>query len=191
MRLITSILCLAAVACLMVAAGCGLTLHPSAAAEQSAPPVAARPATMPAVAPPPAYMKQAAVQKDELARGETAVDNALAWAQRYADANKKVEEIRQENRDLVQQLLASRQQSDKAVAELAQAQKELKDANAMLIDMRQELDKWKADILGFRSEIRASQQKQAADLERVLKLMGAEPTATTAPAAPPAKGANP
>jgi chromosome segregation ATPase len=129
------------------------------------------------------YLPQTALADETQAEPETAVESALAWSEKYSKAVEKLLQAQQENRDLLEtnkQLLG---QQTKLQTELTQTKRELGDANAMLLELRGELEKWKKDILGFRREIRTSQEAQLEALAKVLKLLGGEvPAPTTRPA---------
>ena len=126
--------------------------------------------------PPPqaAYLSAASVEVADEQGGGTAVENALVWSEKYADAVEKLVLMQQENRFLSEDNSKQAEQVAKLQAELRQCQKELGEANAMLIDMRTELKNWKADVLGFRQEMREAQQAQLIALRSVLKLLGGE-----------------
>ena len=150
----------------------------------------AAPATQPAAkAPPESYLAKTAVKKDPDVPGETAVENALGWANKYSQAMQTVTAAQQENRAQRDKIQALQLDNQKLQSDLEAAQKELREANAVLMEMRQELVKWKADILGFRQEMRAAQQAQLQAMGKIVKLMGGElpPLATSQPASASAK----
>ena len=141
-----------------------------------------------AAAPPPAqaeadYLAKTALEGGDEKGADNAVDSALAWSEKYAQAVERLLTAQQQNRQLHEQNRQATAEVAKLQAELAQSRKELTDANAMLIEMRGALENWKRDVLGFRGEIRAAQGAQLEALSKVLKLLGGEvPEPTTRPA---------
>ncbi|MFA6132718.1 MAG: hypothetical protein WC869_01725 [Phycisphaerae bacterium] len=139
-----------------------------------------------------AYLSKSAVQKDASVGGETAVDSALAWAEKYSQASAKNEVLQREKADLLDKNAKLQIQMATLQADLSVAQRELKEANTMLLDIRTDLDKWKSNVLGYRQEMRAAQQVQLQQLSKILKILGAEPapsgTTASKPAAPEKEG---
>lgn len=126
------------------------------------------------VVPPATYLSTGAVQADVEGQGETAVENALIWSEKFADAVVDLGKMQQENHQLAEK---SRKQSDHIITlqqEIKQYQKELAESNTMLLEMKDELGNWKTNVLGFRDEIRQAQEAQLAALRRVLKLLGGD-----------------
>ena len=128
------------------------------------------------------YMAKESPRAEGQPEGATAVESALAWAEKYSHANVKIEQLQQENANQLKKNNELTQQQTLMQAELAQTQKELREANQMLIEMRSEVDKWKVDVLGFRREMRQEQQITRDSLAKILKLMGSEPVAPVAAA---------
>lgn len=130
------------------------------------------------------YLVDTAVRGDENTEGPSAVQSALVWSDKYAQAAEKLVRLQQVNQALEQknrQLLA---QIARSQIDIETARKELNEANAMLIELRGELTKWKSNVLGFRQEIQTAQQAQLEALQKVLRLLGGEvPEPTTRPAA--------
>jgi len=120
------------------------------------------------------YLSATTVQASEEGDGETALENALIWSQKYSEAVERLVLLQEKNRQLEDKSRKQVEQNARLQKELDQCQKELAEANAMLIDMRSELDQWKADVLGFRQEIRRAQETQLIALHRVLNLLGDE-----------------
>jgi chromosome segregation ATPase len=126
----------------------------------------------PATEPRADYMSAASVES--LAGESSALDSALEWSQKYAQAMEKVAALQEANSELSEKRLAQQEELKRLKQDLAQAQRELSDANATLREMKAELDRWKSDVLGFRSEMRKAQQAQMIALRRVLMLLGGE-----------------
>ena len=176
------ILCMCVMMGVVILAGCGPQAPPP---PQSGP--TSRPATSQPTSAPAHYLSRNAVTTEGDNPSQTAVENALSWANKYSQAMQSTAQLQQDlraERDRIQTLQVDK---TRLTDELASAQKELKEANAMLLEMRQELNRWKLDVLGFRQEIRTGQQAQAQALARIIKLLGGEaPAATSAPASEPA-----
>ena len=120
------------------------------------------------------YLRNSAIADQAGQETQDAVQGALVWSQKYSQAIEKLVVAQQENRDLQQKTRELAAQMVKLQAEHSQSQKELYDANLMLVELRQELEKWKKDVLGFRQEIRSSQEAQLEALSKVLRLLGGE-----------------
>jgi len=120
------------------------------------------------------YLGPAAVQGDAETEGQTAVENALIWSEKYSEAVEKLAEAQKEKHEVEN---TNRQLSEEVVRlqqQIKQYEKELADSNAMLMEMKDELARWKADVLGFRNEMRQAQETQLVALQRVLKLLGGD-----------------
>lgn len=130
------------------------------------------------------YLVDTTVRGDENTGGPSAVQSALAWSDKYAQAAEKLVRLQQANQALEEknrQLLA---QIAKSQIDVETSRKEIDEANTMLIELRGELTKWKSNVLGFRQEIQTAQQAQLEALQKVLRLLGGEvPEPTTRPAA--------
>ena len=120
------------------------------------------------------YLSSTAMADEAIQETESAVESALAWSEKYSQAVEKLLNAQQDNRKLQESNREASAQISKLQAELDQSQKELGEANAMLMELRQELEKWKKDVLGFRQEMRSSQEAQLEALTKVLKLLGGE-----------------
>lgn len=117
------------------------------------------------------------------AGGHTAVESAMQWAEKYAQAakelivaNKRLQEMEKEQKAL-QTRLAKAQSENEAL------KREIRDANAMLAAMKTELKEWRNNVLGFRNEILASQKAQLQAMQRIMHLLGgemAQPTGNSA-----------
>ncbi len=118
--------------------------------------------------------------------GPTALDSAMVWAKKYADATEKLVAVEKEKRALEQQSGALAEELKTVGAQLAQARHEVDDANAMILETREELAKWKLDVLGFREEIRGGLKALTESQIKVLKILGGEPTPAEAPTTQPA-----
>jgi hypothetical protein len=168
--------------------GFGPTTKPAPLPTPTTRPTAKAPAESPK--PAESYLAKNGLNKEGDAPTQTAVESALTWANKYAQSMQTVTDLQHENREQLKESQTLQQQNVKLQDELTAAQKELKDANALLIEMRQELTKWKADVLGFRSEMKESQQAQLTMLNRVLKVLGSDatppvPTSASQPATEP------
>ena len=126
------------------------------------------------VLPEASYLTQTAVSTDVETRGETALDSALYWSEKYAEAVEKVANLQQENHTLTENNRRQSEQIIKLKREVEQCQKELDESNEMLLAMKEQLGKWRANILGYRDEIRQVQGTQLILLRRILKVLGAE-----------------
>jgi len=130
------------------------------------------------------YLVDTTVRGDEYTEGPSAVQSALVWSDKYAQAAEKLVRLQQANQALEgknRQLLA---QIAKSQIDAETFRKELNEANTMLIELRGELTKWKSNVLGFRQEIQTAPQAQWEALQKGLRLLGGEvPEPTTRPAA--------
>lgn len=104
-----------------------------------------------------------------------AVQSALMWSQKYEELSAKTEKLREEKNSLVLEKTALQNKMAHLGAELDRAKTELTEANTFLQQMQTELTKWKSDILGFRDEMRNAQAAQLQALQRILRVLGAEP----------------
>ena len=120
------------------------------------------------------YLDKTAMRNETGKETNNAVDAAMEWARKYAEASAKRDQLLQENRQLRQKQQTHQQQVTKLKNELNNAEKELAQANSMLLEMKTELEKWKTNILGFRNEMRQSQKAQLDALVRILTLIGGE-----------------
>lgn len=132
------------------------------------------------------YLDGPAAGEDGQPPTATAVENALAWSEKYTKAVEALAREQEQSRRLAED---SRQLADQNVvlkAEVARTQKELQDANDLLIAVRRENEKWKANVLGYRDEMRAAQKTELEALVKVLRLLGGDvsDTAAALPAAP-------
>lgn len=139
------------------------------------------------------YLKETAVQPDEGAASGTAVENALAWSEKYGQAVEQLARQQQENRKLADQNRGLEANLVSLEGELAQARKELKEANDLLIDVRRANEDWKANVLDYRGEMRRALKTIIETEIRVVRLLGGEvsdstPTADSADAPAPAEG---
>ena len=122
------------------------------------------------------YLTKTAVRDETQSDATSAVDTALEWARKYAEASERHNKLLQENRSLNQQNQEYQKQVTELQGKIERAERELAEANSMLLEMRQELDKWKTDVLGFRDEMRRAQKVQLDALAKILKLVGGELT---------------
>ncbi|MBE3134580.1 MAG: hypothetical protein IMZ55_14005 [Acidobacteria bacterium] len=143
--------------------------------------------------PPPASAVGHAPYLDGPAAGEdgqpptaTAVENALAWSEKYAKAVEALAREQEQSRRLAEESRQLTGQNVALTAEVTRTQKELQDANDLLIAVRRENEKWKANILGYRDEMRAAQKTELDALVKVLRLLGGDVSdqAAALPAAP-------
>ncbi|MCE5326292.1 MAG: hypothetical protein LLG01_07730 [Planctomycetaceae bacterium] len=137
------------------------------------------------------YMAKAA-RAESGAGGESAVDTALAWAKKYAEAQMRVATLEQENRTLSDRNRVVTTQLDTAKGQLTTAQRELAEANAMMKDLEARLAKWQESVLGYRQEMREAQKAQMDAMVKVIRLLGGEAPATqSAPRSETTAGARP
>lgn len=99
------------------------------------------------------YLSAAAVRPVEEPQGQTAVESALVWSEKYSQTVEKLVRLQQENRQLSEQTQEALQENSKLKKDLDQYQKELREANDLLLEMKTELERWQSDVLGFREEI--------------------------------------
>ncbi len=121
-----------------------------------------------------AYLGQSAIRSETMVESRSAVETALEWAKKYAEASAKQNRLQQENHSLVQQEHGYQQKITKLEFQLKRAEAELGEANSMLLEMRGELRKWKTNVMGFRDEMREAQKTQLDALFKILRLVGGE-----------------
>ena len=107
----------------------------------------------------------------------TAVQSAVAWAQRYDELTTKNEATMAKSNKLFLENNDLKQQVSKLKADLDMANTELAEANKFMQDMHGELTKWKTDVLGFRDEMRNARTSELEALAKILSILGAEPIA--------------
>jgi len=120
------------------------------------------------------YLRPTSIKTPNQEDSETAVENALVWAEKHAKVVEKLVKAQQECRQLTEKNRLQAAELEVVRQQLKQAQKELSEANAMLMEMQAELEKWKTDVLGFRNEMKKAQETQMIALRKVLKLLGGE-----------------
>ena len=108
-----------------------------------------------------------------------AVQSALMWSHKYEELSAKAEKLREEKNTLVIENTDLKQKVALLATELDRAETELAEANNFLQQMQIQLTKWKSDVLGFRDEMRNAQAAQLEALQRVLRILGAEPVTST------------
>ena len=138
--------------------------------------VAATPAAEPRYNASPPHVNPPVVVREE--QSESAVETALAWAQKHMEVSAKLTASEKENRALAEKNQALQQQLDSSKGLLTAAQRELNEANTMLKDLETRLAKWQENVLGYRQEMRDAQKAQMEGLARVIKLLGGEAPAT-------------
>ncbi|MFO8014481.1 MAG: hypothetical protein R6X20_14380 [Phycisphaerae bacterium] len=132
-----------------------------------------------------AYLKETAVQPEPEAASSTAVENALAWSEKYARAVEQLARQQEANSKLADENRTLETKIASLESELAKTRQELNDANDLLIDLRRANEDWKTSVLGYRDEMRKAHGAELEALHKVLRLLGGEVTdpASTAPAA--------
>ncbi len=148
----------------------------------------------PAVRPEPsepqaAYLKETAIQPDAEAGSGTAVENALAWSEKHAQAVEQLARQQETNQKLADQNRALESKVAALESDLTKTRQELKDANDLLIDLRRANEDWKTNVLGYRDEMRKAHGAEIEALHKVLRLLGGEVTDTSPASAPDADGA--
>ncbi len=128
--------------------------------------------------PPPAeapYLSHIAVERNQPDDPPpTAVESALVWSEKYAQAVEQLAQVREAAQATAE---AQRGLQDKIAAlqaENVRLKQELQEANDLLVDVRQENAKWKENVLGYRDELRQAHQVELEALLKVLKLLGGE-----------------
>jgi hypothetical protein len=131
-----------------------------------------------------AYLKETAVESEPEPPSGTAVEDALAWSRKYAQAVEQLARQQEANRKLADENRGLERKIVTLEGELAQTQQELKDANDLLIDLRRANEQWKTNVLGYRDEMRQAHTAELEALHKVLRLLGGEvaDTSTTPPA---------
>lgn len=142
--------------------------------ESSPPPPA--PAPLPSVVPDGGqdFLAQTAVKTDSGPSAPGAVDVALEWSRKYAEAAEQLLVEQRANRELRDQCRKQGEDSVKLQAQLAQSQKELAEANDTLMQLGKELAQWRENVMGYRGEMLQMQKAQMEALKKVLLLLGAE-----------------
>jgi len=130
------------------------------------------------------YLGASAVRGDEQTAGQGAVDVALEWSKKYAqateqllEAQKSEKELREENKRLLAQVAKLQVQAD-------QSQKEVQEANEMLVELGKELREWKNNVMGYRNDMLQAQQVQMDALRKIMVLLGGEAAPAAAPVTP-------
>jgi septal ring factor EnvC (AmiA/AmiB activator) len=108
--------------------------------------------------------------------GRTAVESAMKWADKYAEAAKELIVVNRRIGEMEKEKKALQAQLAQLQKENATLKRELGDANAMLVDMKKDLKEWRRNVLGFREEIITSQSAQLKAMQRILELLGGEVT---------------
>lgn len=114
-------------------------------------------------------------------QGRTAVESAIELSQKYARLSEEAVALRAKHQALIAQNNQLKEKAAELEAKLEQTQKELTEANDLLIEMRVELNSWKTNILGFREEMREAEKAELKALLDILKVLGGEVTAESAP----------
>ena len=120
------------------------------------------------------YLDRSAVKGPVEEKGQTGVDIALEWSNKYAAVSEQMLEIQRENQKLADTNRELNSQVAALEAGLGVARTELGDANEMLRQMSMDLEKWKGNVLGFRKEMRGAEQAQLDALIKILHLLGGE-----------------
>lgn len=115
----------------------------------------------------------AAIHKQEESLRQS-VNAALIWSEKYEKLMTEMETLKKYSQNLQDENQKLKNNIKTQEKQLNQTQKELKEANDLLISMRLELNSWKKDILGFREEMRQSQQAILAANVKILRELGAE-----------------
>jgi len=121
-----------------------------------------------------AYLKETAVEPDAKAASDTAVENALAWSEKYARAVEQLARRQEENRKLAEKNRNLQDEIASLQGELDQTRQELTEANDLLIDVRRANEEWKQSVLGYRDEMRKAHGAELEALHKVLRLLGGE-----------------
>jgi len=146
-----------------------------------------RPEPIVEVAEPAPYLEKTVIAEDTPPATPTAIESALAWSQKYAQAVEDLSRQQEANRQLADDKRQLIEQVAATQTKLARAQKELQETNDLLITVRQENEKWKADVLAHRAEILLAHKAEMDALVKVLRLLGGEFTQPEpAPQAKPA-----
>ena len=159
-------------------AGCeqmsSMSWRRSAPAPAPASPATAGPQPVVRKAGPADYLAGTAVKADSDAAGQGAVDVALEWSRKYAQASDALMTAQKEIKNLHEANKQLSAQTARTQIQLEQSQKELAEANDMLVEMGKELREWKANVLGFRNEMQQAQQVQMDAIKKIMVLLGGE-----------------
>ena len=119
------------------------------------------------------YLAHTAVKTDTAPPAPGAVDVALEWSRKYADASERLvaeqragRELREQNRQLADQVA-------KLQTQIAQSQRELAEANETLMQLGRETQDWKKQAALVETILQA-QKTQIDAMKKVLLLLGAE-----------------
>ena len=110
----------------------------------------------------------------------TAVESALILSDKYSKATEQLGSEQTKNIQLTGENEKLKAEAATLQVQLAQTQKELGEANQLLMELQKDLNNWKADVIGFRDEMRKSQQSQLEALTRIMLILGAEAAAPDA-----------
>jgi len=146
--------------------------HSADSAQAPAPPAPSQPVARKAGS--ADYLADTAVKADPEAAGQGAVDVALEWSRKYAQATDELLKAQKEIKDLHESNKQLAAQTARTQMQLEQSQKELAEANDMLVELGKELREWKANVLGFRNEMQQAQQVQMDALKKIMVLLGGE-----------------
>jgi len=119
------------------------------------------------------YIPASAVKPDNEPT-PTAVDAAMAWAERYSQAVLERDAALERAREAERGQEDAEKKTRELQRDLEQVNRELADANKTLLVLQGELDKWKRDVLGFREEIRAAMAAELTALQQIMKVLGGE-----------------
>jgi chromosome segregation ATPase len=108
----------------------------------------------------------------------TAVESAIELSDKYAQLSEEAATLRQQKQNLVSENQKLKDDLQACNSRLEQTEKDLEQAKDLMTEMRVELNNWKENVLGFREEMRDAEKAQLEALLKILKLLGAEPTAT-------------
>jgi len=104
----------------------------------------------------------------------TAVESALLLSDKYSKATEQLGSEQAKNIQLTGENEKLKKEAATLQVQLTQTQKELGEANQLLVELQKDLNNWKADVIGFRDEMRKSQQSQLEALTRIMLILGAE-----------------
>ena len=119
--------------------------------------------------------------QESTTKNPTVVESAIELSEKYAKLSEETAVLRQEKLGLITKNQQLKDQIAALDAQLQQTQKELTEANDLMIEMRIELNNWRTDILGFRDEMRDADTAQLETLLKILKILGGEIKAESAP----------
>ena len=120
------------------------------------------------------YMAETAVKGDDETPGEGAVDIALEWSRKYAEATEELLQSRKDSKELTEENKKLLAQAARLQMQLDQSQQELGEANEMLVELGRELREWKSNVLGYRGEMLQAHQVQMEAIKKIMVLLGAE-----------------